>query len=530
MKKPILFVLLLVLGLTLSACKKQDDPVCDTGEILVDGECVEEDTYDDRSLVTEECQTLENIGDWQPVWCEEFNYTGLPDKDRWFYDTGGSGFGNNELQYYTSADPDNVYVENGNLTITALREDYIDKEYTSARLVSKYRGDFLYGKIDVRAIVPAGRGTWAAIWMLPTDYAYGGWPHSGEIDIMEYVGYDPNVIHGTIHTGEYNHKNGNQIGFSKILPDVEEEFHVYSLEWEPGRMEVFVNDESYGVFGYNPLFNIGVENSEAWPFDQVFHLILNIAIGGDWGGVQGVDDSIFPTEMVIDYVRVYQKDYAGMDKEAPGAVQNLSLLDSSASSLQFMWSKATDDVMVKEYEILVDGEVHATTTVNGYLMTGLDPDTTYNIEVVAVDFAGNRGEGATVSLSTAAVRDITGRIEAESYDSQSGVVRETTDDVEGDQHVAWIDTDDYMLYTLYVPTAGTYRITYRLWSNNPGEIKLYGKTVVPLNTTTFESTGETWIDVTNGTFTLQEGLYTFRVRATDGGFRLNYFEFELIEE
>jgi hypothetical protein len=219
-----------------------------------------------------------------------------------------------------------------------------------------------------------------------------------------------------------------------------------------------------------------------------------------------------------------------MDKEAPGAVQNLSLLDSSASSLQFMWSKATDDVMVKEYEILVDGEVHATTTVNGYLMTGLDPDTTYNIEVVAVDFAGNRGEGATVSLSTAAVRDITGRIEAESYDSQSGVVRETTDDVEGDQHVAWIDTDDYMLYTLYVPTAGTYRITYRLWSNNPGEIKLYGKTVVPLNTTTFESTGETWIDVTNGTFTLQEGLYTFRVRATDGGFRLNYFEFELIEE
>ena len=526
--KKFLFALTIFTLFTLAACKEQD-PTCEDGQSLVDGVCTTDSSYDDRSLVTDECVNLENIDDWQPVWCEEFDYTGLPDSEKWFYDTGGSGFGNNELQYYTDSDLDNASVSDGTLKITALKEDYLGSDYTSARLVSKYRGDFLYGRFEIRAKMPTGRGTWAAAWMLPTNYSYGGWPNSGEIDIMEYVGYDVNRIYGTIHTAAYNHNLGTQIGYSKTIQNAETEFHIYELIWEPAYMEVLVDGVSYGQFGYNPLYNIGIENSDAWPFDDIFHIILNVAIGGDWGGSRGVDDTIFPTTMEIDYVRVYQKDYAGMDQTAPETVTNVSLLDTSSSTLQFMWTHAVDDVKVKEYEIYANGELVETTTVNGLLLTGLEQDTSYTIEIVSVDFADRKSNPATVTFTTDTVRSIDGVIEAESYDNQSGVVREDTTDVSGVQHVAWIDTNDYMEYTLYVPVAGTYSITYRIASDNSGEIKLYGKTVVPLTTTTFSSTGEadTWTDITSSTFTLQEGVYTFKIKATDGGFKLNYFTFTL---
>jgi beta-glucanase (GH16 family) len=531
MKKVLLLTSLLFV-FALSACNGTDtpDPECDPGEQLVDGECVPEDNeFDVRSLVTEECQHLDNIDDWQPVWCEEFDYEGLPDTDKWFYDVGGNGWGNNELQYYTSADEDNVFVSDGNLRITALREPFSGNDYTSARLITKYRGDWEYGRVEVRAQMPAGRGLWSAIWMLPTSNTYGIWPNSGEIDIMEHVGYDGDKIHGTIHTGAYNHKEGTQIGYTKTVPTAETEFHVYTMEWEPGYIELFVDGVSFGRFGYNPLFNVGTENYEAWPFDIPFHLILNIAVGGDWGGLRGVDDSIFPTSMIVDYVRVYQKDYEGMDQEAPSDVTNLSLLDSTSSTLQFMWDEAEDDVMIYEYHVFVDGEFYERSSVNAILLTDLEQDTTYNITVYAVDFAGNMSSGESVSLTTDSVPTIDTRVEAETYDAQSGVVRETTDDTTGNQHVGWIDSGDSMEYILYVPTAGTYTITYRLWSNNPGEIKFYGKTRIPLATTTFDSTGELWVDITTETFTLQEGVYTFELRATDGGFRINYFDFTLVE-
>ena len=143
--------------------------------------------------------------EYELVWSDEFDYTGLPNSEKWSYDVGGSGWGNNELQYYTENRTENARVENGNLIIEARKESYGGNNYTSARLITKSQGDWLYGKIEVRAKLPGGRGAWPAIWMLPTDWAYGGWPSSGEIDIMEYVGYDPGVVHGTVHTESYNH-------------------------------------------------------------------------------------------------------------------------------------------------------------------------------------------------------------------------------------------------------------------------------------------------------------------------------------
>jgi len=237
------------------------------------------------------------------VWSDEFDYTGLPDSRKWSYDTDGnaSGWGNNESQYYTASRLKNAEVRDGYLTITTHLEDYEGFKYTSARLVTRGKGEWLYGRVEVKAKLPDGRGMWPAIWMLPTDWYYGGWPASGEIDIMENVGYDPFKILGTIHTEAYNHSIGTQKGASTQVPTCYIDFHVYAMEWEPSEIRIYVDERLYFTFK-----NEGT-GYRVWPFDKRFHLLLNIAVGGNWGGLEGIDDSVFPRSMVVDYVRVYQK-------------------------------------------------------------------------------------------------------------------------------------------------------------------------------------------------------------------------------
>lgn len=235
-----------------------------------------------------------------PVWADEFDYEGLPDTDKWSYDTGGHGWGNNELQHYTEAREENVQVADGLLTITARKESYEESEYTSARIVSRGKGDFLYGRFEVRAKVPEGRGTWPAAWMLPTDWAYGDWPASGEIDILEHVGYDPDVVHISVHTQNYHHSIGTQKTAFRKIENASTEFHTYRVDWTPQYIRGFVDDEQ--------LFNFPNEGTgfEVWPFDKQFHWLLNLAVGGDWGGQQGIDEEAFPAQYHVDYVRVYE--------------------------------------------------------------------------------------------------------------------------------------------------------------------------------------------------------------------------------
>lgn len=237
------------------------------------------------------------------VWNDEFDYAGLPDSTRWGYDTRGNdyGWGNRELQFYTAGRIENSRVEKGMLVIAARLEEMEGRRYTSARLVTRGKGDWLYGRFEIRAKLPSGRGMWPAIWMLPTDREYGGWPAGGEIDIMENVGYDPDTIVGSAHTQTYNHAIGTHKNGKIPVPGCHENFHVYALEWEPEEFRLYVDDNHY--FTYQ---NDGT-GPHQWPFDKRFHLLLNIAVGGNWGGLHGVDDSIFPREMYIDYVRVYQK-------------------------------------------------------------------------------------------------------------------------------------------------------------------------------------------------------------------------------
>ncbi len=240
---------------------------------------------------------------WKMVWSDEFNYYGLPNQRKWNFDTIGNsyGWGNNEAQWYPYANPRNAFVSNGTLKIKAIREKISGKNYSSARLTTKHKGDWTYCKIEVRAKLPGGRGTWPAIWMLPTDFKYGDWPKSGEIDIMEHVGSDPDSILSTSHSEAYNHSIGTQVGNTIFLPEAITTFHVFSFEWDAKEWRSYVDGKQY--FSYK---NDG-SGSAVWPYDQPFHLILNLAIGGGLGGRKGIDDNQFPHVFEIDYVRVYQK-------------------------------------------------------------------------------------------------------------------------------------------------------------------------------------------------------------------------------
>ena len=242
---------------------------------------------------------------WALVWNDEFDAPAL-NLEKWSYEIGGHGWGNNELQYY-SDDDSTAFIRDGKLV---LRADIVPqgtgsavnlRYFSSARLRTSGKGDWRYGRIEVKAKLALGQGIWPAIWMLPTDWMYGGWPESGEIDIMEHVGYDPGRVHGSIHTGSYNHKINTQRGGSKLLDKISSKFYVYAIEWYEDRIDFLIDDAKYFSFQ-----NDGKNDFNTWPFNQRFHLLINIAVGGDWPGSPD-ETTQFPTEMEVEYVRVYEK-------------------------------------------------------------------------------------------------------------------------------------------------------------------------------------------------------------------------------
>lgn len=236
------------------------------------------------------------------IWSDEFDKPGLPDTAKWKYDVGGNGWGNNELQFYIARRPENVRIENGKLIIEARQETYQGKNYTSARLLTQNKVEWKHGRIEALAKLPAGRGTWPAVWMLGSSITTENWPRCGEIDIMEHVGFDEGVVHGTIHTEAYNHSKKTEKGSVITLKDVTTAFHLYAIEWTADQIDFFVDDQKYYTVQKAVLGN-GIEQ---WPFEQPFFLILNVAVGGNWGGQKGVDETIWPQRMEVDYVRVYQ--------------------------------------------------------------------------------------------------------------------------------------------------------------------------------------------------------------------------------
>ena len=269
------------------------------------GECGGESVVDECGICTDDLDSQ-----YELVWEDDFDGNEL-DIGKWNVEEWPTGYFNDEEQAYTD-ETDNIFIENGRLHIRALRETYdpdgdgvVDALYTSGRITTKHKGDWQYAKVEAMAKLPIGDGTWPAIWMLPTENIYGDWPASGEIDIMEYVGKETNIqsnifkSHSSLHNSIYfqDLSNSGQTG-SLNVNDIEE-FHLYSMIWSNNRIIFYVDNEE--VLIYNNL-NTGFEQ---WPFDQQFFLILNLAIGGTWGGE--VEPNIFPVEFEIDYIRVFQK-------------------------------------------------------------------------------------------------------------------------------------------------------------------------------------------------------------------------------
>ena len=263
--------------------------------------------YNYQYEVTQEAGKIDDFvpSGYTLKWQEEFNETKsnngkpiLPNEDKWWYENFAKGTVNNELQTYVGgfSGTDTVaYISDGTLKIVAKKQG---NDVISARINTKE--SWMYGYFEARLKLPSGKGTWPAFWMMPQNFV--SWPRDGEIDIMEYVGYQPNVVHATVHTEAYNHMIGTQKGTSTTIKNAETEFHVYAVEWTKDEIVGYVDGEAYFTFK-----NDGKGDIKTWPFNKAFYLKLNLAWGGDWGGAQGIDPSALPATYEIDYVRVYQK-------------------------------------------------------------------------------------------------------------------------------------------------------------------------------------------------------------------------------
>jgi len=259
-----------------------------------------------KHQITPEVLTQNTTGeDWVVAWSDEFETDGLPDTAKWTYDIGNWGWGNNELQYYTEGRSENARIEDGNLIIEAHKGDMGEK-WTSARLTTRGKTSFIYGRMEFRARVPVNRGNWAAGWTLGDAYVDElSWPYCGEIDIMESVGFElddesgDGLAHASIHCGAYYFKLNNQPTSITPVKDMNEEYHIYAVEWTPEYIKGFVDEVHY--FTYED-----TSDTLTWPYNEPQNLILNLAMGGGWGGAQGMDETMSSQRIVIDYVRVYE--------------------------------------------------------------------------------------------------------------------------------------------------------------------------------------------------------------------------------
>ncbi len=259
----------------------------------------------DKNLAKSDDTEIPTPEGWELVWHDEFDGASI-DTKKWEHEVNAQGGGNNELQYYTNR-PENSYIEDGHLVIQALKEHYTGpegtREYTSARLRTLRKGDWKYGRFDIKAKLPFGQGLWPAIWMLPSEWKYGGWAASGEIDIMELLGHEPNKVYGTLHYGGEWPDNVHT-GTFYVLPqgNFSIDFHVFTLEWDTAAFRWYVDGIHYQTQTQWHTKNAAYPA----PFDQYFHLLLNVAVGGNWPGDPD-NTTVFPQKMIVDYVRVYRK-------------------------------------------------------------------------------------------------------------------------------------------------------------------------------------------------------------------------------
>ncbi|MBX9852614.1 MAG: RICIN domain-containing protein [Cytophagaceae bacterium] len=507
---------------------------------------------------------------WEPVWQDEFNTGSRPDPAKWNHETGGNGWGNNELQYYANR-PENSRIENGKLVIEARRDFFGGRDYSSARLKSTI--GWTYGRMEIRAKLPQGRGTWPAIWMLPQPFA-GGWPGTGEIDIMEHVGYDPGRIHGTVHTEAYNGMIGTQKSASTIVADFAQNFRNYILEWEPNQIRIYVDNVLYFTFN-----NEGT--NATWPFNKNFGIILNIAVGGNWGGAMGVDPNIWPQKMEIDYVRVFKKgttpqgdpnlagtyrlqnrfsglymDVAGNSSNDGANIQQWTgnnclcqqftfthlgngtykiIAKNSGKSLDVANFSTADGANILQWPYHGGDNQQFIVQSAGdgyYKIRGKQSNKLVEVGGWSTSAGGNvqqwsdanqsSGQWKLIPISTAFSKTI----QAESYSAMAGVQVENTTDAGGGQNVGYIDAGDWMAYnSVNIPSSGAYTIEYRVASLSGGRLSAdLNAGSIQLGVVNIPATGgwQNWTTVSH-TVNINAGTYNFGIYAQTGGWNINWF-------
>lgn len=491
--------------------------------------------------------------DWQLVWADEFDAAGAPDPSRWAYDIGGGGWGNEERQFYTDR-PENVRVEDGALVIEAREESFGGSPYTSARLVTRGRASWQYGRFEARIQMPEGQGIWPAFWMLATDSPYGEWPASGEIDIMEMLGNDTQRVYGTIHYG------GRELGrqftgqeFDLAAGSFSDAYHTFAVEWEPTEIRWYVDGELYQT---RTAWSSGAAVYPA-PFDQPFHLLLNVAVGGIWPGYPDASTQ-FPQRMLVDYVRVYR------DASAYPEVSFTAPETANAGGAVAVSATASHPDGIDRVEFLHHGGVLATDSEAPYEWAVSGPGVSagcYTLSARAVTTRGYTSESEPVEVTVGdgcppgssspfliAPQRVPGVVEAEFFDlggpgvayrdlgvgNSVGSIRLDEDvdigparDAGAGYEIEAIFGREWVGYTVDVQEAGTYRITARTSSVQGGRMRLAvdGEDLF----------GDVDVDVTNssiryantllGDAELSSGRHTVRVDMRSGGFTLNSLRF-----
>ena len=430
------------------------------------------------------------FGAYELVWADEFDGTQI-NPANWEHQVfGGAGTGNNELQYYTDL-PTNSFVDGGYLHIVAREEAYEGYNYTSARLHTAGRQDFLYGRMEASIKIPGGQGYWPAFWMMPTQWVYGGWAASGEIDIMEAVN-KMDYIRGSLHYGGEWPDNVNSFGDYRVGRGPKalifsQDFHQYAIEWEPTQFRWYVDGNLYYTRDSSGWWSNAAPWNDLAPFDADFHFILNIAIGGDWPGAPDAS-TVFPQEMLIDYVRVYQY---------PNTAPTVSITSPSdgatlpAGSVTITADALDSDGTINTVRFFAGSTFLGEDTVAPYSMSWGASDGCYTLRIVAMDDLGGQATDSvdvTVGIGCPQLpyygtpAAVPGQIEAEDYDlglngeayydydagNNGGQYRSDDVDIEacaeGGYNVGWISDGEWMDYQVDVAGAGTYTIETRVAS------------------------------------------------------------------
>lgn len=457
---------------------------------------------------------FEGNPNWTMIYNDEFNVNGLPDRTKWTVDPRPKGWINGEQQVYTDTTHDNIRVKDGHLIIKG-KKDFptgnTSEPWSSGRLISQNKMDFLYGKVEVRATLPRAHGSWPAIWLMPTASVYGGWPKSGEIDIMEHVGNNFGTVLSTVHTENNNWKNGGHLSANLPLPDADTTFHVYALEWTPDSLR-FTYDGIKCYTYANPQ-----TDWKDWPFDQKFHVILNLAIGGGMGG--NIIEADWPDSMTVDYVRVYQK---GLGTPVLDTIivspANLSFV--SGKTQQYT-AKALDQ---NGHAMAITPTWSITGTGNTITATGLATLNTTGIVTATATVDSVTTSGNTnVNVRATNYKPIPVKIEAENYDNSNVCCTEPTSDTGGGLNVSYIGAGTWFDYDLAVPTSASYRIQFRVAVSTAASIKIMDDTTI-LQTVKLPASGgwQNWITVTSAPFTLQAGQKIIRIHSNTSGWNFNW--------